>query len=111
MNDISPEFAKWLETDPKAIAFTLMRQGKTLPLSLIIRLLPGVIFTDPFLHILRYYPGAIGIRLRQMYYRCKLKSMGKNVVIDEGVFIDGAKNISISDYVWVDKNVRLTANW
>jgi galactoside O-acetyltransferase len=57
--------------------------------------------------ILIYMPGPVGYKLRQIYYKRKLKSLGKNSLIDVGVLITGAENISIGDYTWIDSFVRL----
>ena len=109
MADFSQEFRIWLERDPHARAFVLMREGKPIPFFLLLRLSLHAIFIEPILCILRNYPGAIGIKIREMYYRSRFKRMGKNVIVDEGVRIDGPKNISVSDFVWIDKNVSLNA--
>jgi galactoside O-acetyltransferase len=109
--DISPEFKNWLENDPEAKAFVAMREGKPIPFFLMTKLGVRAIFRDPFMYIIKNYPGAIGIKMREIYYRKKLKAMGQSVIIDEGVRIEGPQNISISDFVWVDKNVRLIASW
>ena len=68
------------------------------------------IFKIPFL-VLRdigklfviYMPGGFGTKLRYFYYKNKLKSCGKNVIIDMGVHIDGTELISIGDNVYIDK--------
>lgn len=68
------------------------------------------IFKIPFL-VLRdigklfviYMPGGFGTKLRYLYYKNKLKSCGKNVIIDTGVHIDGTELISIGDNVYIDK--------
>src|SRR5258708_24237809 len=58
---------------------------------------------------IRYIPGGIGYTLRYWYYKFMLKSIGKNVLIDVGVFLFGTKNISIGDYVWIDTGCRIEA--
>jgi len=58
---------------------------------------------------IRYIPGGFGYLLRYWFYKCILKSMGKNVLIDVGVFLYGAKNISIGDYTWIDSGCRIEA--
>lgn len=111
MEDIPSEFRQWLEQSPEARAFVFMRDGRHVPFSLFVKLLPRVLFRDPLLYVIRNYPGAIGIKIREMYYRKKLSAMGRCVILDEGVRIDGPQNISISDFVWLDKNVHLFADW
>lgn len=73
---------------------------------------PYILFKSFFQFIeflIRYIPGGVGFKLRQLYYKGVLKHMGDNVLIDVGVIITGAWNITIADYVWVDAYVVLTA--
>lgn len=58
---------------------------------------------------LRLIPGGIGITLRYFYYKPFLKHLGKNVIIDAGVYLNGARNISLGDYCWIDVNTRIEA--
>lgn len=58
---------------------------------------------------IRYIPGGFGYTLRYWFYKPILKQMGKNVLIDVGVFLYGIKNISIGDYVWIDTGCRIEA--
>jgi len=109
MTDFSQELKNYLECDSHAKAFVRMREGKSIPFPLLFCLGVYALFAEPLLYVIRNYPGAVGIKIREAYYRSKLKDMGKNVILDEGVRIDGPKNISISDFVWIDKNVRLFA--
>jgi acetyltransferase-like isoleucine patch superfamily enzyme len=109
--DIHPEFEQWLATNPQARAFAAMREDKPVPPSLLFSLAIKSLLKDPFMALLRNYPGGIGIKLREFFYRRRLAAMGRCVIIDEGVRIDDPKRISISDFVWVDKNARLYAGW
>ena len=109
--NILPEFKHWLETNPEAKAVVAIRDGKHVPISLLLRLGLRSVLRDPFLYFLRNYPGGIGIKMRELYYRRKLKKMGRCVILDEGVRIDEPGKISISDFVLVDKNVKLLAAW
>src|SRR3989339_125937 len=111
MEDISPDLKNWLTNNPEARAFTAMRDGKRLPFFLMAKLVLRALLRDPLLYIIRNYPGGIGIKMRDFYYRRKLKKMGECVILDEGVRIDGPENISIGDFVWIDKNARLFAEW
>ncbi|MBU1932050.1 acyltransferase [Patescibacteria group bacterium] len=109
MEDSSSEFINWLNNNPEARAFMAMRDGKRIPLGLMVQLGLQAIFRDPFLYFVRNYPGGIGIKLRELYYKNKFNKMGRCVIIDEGVRIEGSNNISVSDFVWIDKNVSLLA--
>lgn len=59
--------------------------------------------------LLRYIPGGLGFKLRYWYYKPRVKHMGRNVLIDVGVFLNGVKNISIGDYTWIDAGCRIDA--
>lgn len=111
MTGIHPELEQWLATNPEARAFTAMREGEPVPLSLLFLLTIKALLKDPFVSFLRNYPGGIGIKLREFFYKRRLATMGRCVIIDEGVRIDDPQRISISDFVWVDKNVQLFAGW
>lgn len=98
-----------LKRNSEACAFMAYREGKRIPFRYLLPLAIKALFVEPWMYILRNFPGPIGMQLRQIYYKFKLKHMGKNVLIDEGVRIYGPENIEISDYVLVDKNVVLDA--
>jgi galactoside O-acetyltransferase len=66
-------------------------------------------FDDILRFFIIYMPGPTGRRLRYYYWKKKFKKCGKNVVIDEGVIIQGAEYISIGDNVWIDKYSILMA--
>jgi galactoside O-acetyltransferase len=59
--------------------------------------------------LLRNIGGIIGVKLRYYYYKYRLGSCGKNVVIDIGVVFQSPKDIFISDNVWIDKYVLILA--
>jgi len=56
-----------------------------------------------------YMPGPTGRKIRYYHWKRKFKKCGKNVVIDEGVIIQGHEYISIGDNVWIDKYSILMA--
>lgn len=62
---------------------------------------------DIYRSFIRYLDGETGRRLRYRYYKKRLKHLGKNVIIDTGVFITGAEYISIGDNTHIDKNCIL----
>lgn len=66
-------------------------------------------FGDILRFFITYMPGPTGRKLRYYYWRKRFKKCGKNVVIDEGVIIQGAEYISIGDNVWIDKYCVLMA--
>ncbi|MCX7948443.1 MAG: hypothetical protein N2504_07655 [candidate division WOR-3 bacterium] len=64
---------------------------------------------DFVLFFITYMPGITGRKLRYFYWSKRFKKCGKNVIIDEGVIIQGAEWISIGDNVWIDKYCILIA--
>lgn len=52
-------------------------------------------------------PFFLGNYLRAIYYKGQLKSMGKNVLIEEGVRISSPQNIEIDEFVLIDKGTRI----
>ncbi len=64
---------------------------------------------DTLVMFVIYLPGETGIVLRQMYYRRRLKSMGRNVRIEPGVFFQHPECISIGENCWIDRGVMLLA--
>src|SRR3990172_8876498 len=54
-------------------------------------------------------PGALGKRLRYVYWKLRVKQMGKNVFIDIGVQFVNPEYMTIKDNVWIDKYVILLA--
>tara|TARA_B100001059_G_C17689319_1_gene504079 strand:- start:309 stop:995 length:687 start_codon:yes stop_codon:yes gene_type:complete len=52
--------------------------------------------------LIRYLPGPVGMIIRRYYYKLILYKVGKNVVIDEGVYFQGY-NIELDDWSCVDK--------
>jgi galactoside O-acetyltransferase len=107
--DLSPVFKELLQRNPQARAFDLMRRGRTIPFPLLIRLLLHGVFVDPVLFFIRYLPGTIGLGLRKVWARLCLAHCGRNVLVDFGTTIDGAENVSLDDYVWVDHHCQLNA--
>jgi galactoside O-acetyltransferase len=59
--------------------------------------------------LLRYIPGGLGYKLRYYYYKPLLRHLGRNVLLDVGVYLGGAANISIGDFTWIDSYCRIDA--
>lgn len=60
-----------------------------------------------YITYIRYLDGSYGNNVRYKYYKKTLKSLGRNVTIDTGVFITGGEFISIGDNTHIDKNCIL----
>ena len=52
-------------------------------------------------------PGFIGMYLRSVYYRRKLKKMESNVLIDQNVFIAYPEKTELKEFSYIDKNVTI----
>ena len=83
-------------------------RGKHIPLQDLVVLFFKSLLTMLEMFI-RYIPGGIGYKLRYWYYKLMLKELGKDTLIDVGVFFFGTKNISIGEYTWIDSGVRIEA--
>lgn len=60
-----------------------------------------------FVNGARGLPSYLGMYLRALYYRRKLGYMGSNVFIDQGVFFAYPKNVSLSEFCYIDKYVMV----
>lgn len=58
---------------------------------------------------IRHISSPVGNKLRYWYYSKRLGACGKNVIISEGVIIQGAKDIFLGDDVWIDRYSILMA--
>lgn len=68
------------------------------------------LFVDNLLRsAIRNISGAPGRKIRYWYYSRRLGGCGKNVIIDEGVIIQGARDIYLGDDVWIDRYCILMA--
>jgi len=59
--------------------------------------------TDPTLFIVRNFPGAIGFKIRQIWYKSFLGAMGKGCIIDVGVSISHPRNVFLDRFVFIDQ--------
>ena len=89
-------------------AFEEMLEGKPMSIEQVLRFGLNAVL-DPFRVVATYMPGAAGYGLRRILYRRELKSLGENCILDVGLRIFGANNISIGDYTWIDAYTSLHA--
>jgi len=57
----------------------------------------------------RGLPNFKGMYFRSLYYRFRLKHLGRNVLIDQNVFFAFPNKVTLSDFSYIDKNVTLMA--
>lgn len=105
-----------LEFDPELVAndlqlqaFMQMRETGKIDFRLALPLAVKALLTDIPLAILRNWPGGVGMKLRQIYFKAKMRSLGQNVLIDTAVEVQKPERISISDFCFIDKYVSLNA--
>jgi acetyltransferase-like isoleucine patch superfamily enzyme len=65
--------------------------------------------TDVPVALIRSWPGPVGMKLRQVYFRFRFGAMGRNVLIGAGVEVTAPKRIKVADYVFIDRHVTLDA--
>jgi galactoside O-acetyltransferase len=90
-------------------AFDCFIRGKPIP-PRAFAVLVAKSFLALFEGAIRNMPGGFGYKIRYYYYKLFLKRLGKNVLIDVGVFLNGPANISIGDYTWIDTHCRIEAH-
>lgn len=73
------------------------------PFTALVRL-PLSVLGELYRTCIRNLDGALGQRLRYLYYKKRLRHLGRNVIIDTGVFFSGWEYISIGDDTHIDKN-------
>ncbi len=81
---------------------SFVKTGK-LPTSLMLKRGIQSLVSDPWLLFVRYLPGPIGFKLRQLWYGHSFGSMGKGCVIDVGTSFPSPGNIFLSDFVYIDQ--------
>ena len=59
--------------------------------------------------IVRQWPGMLGFSVRRLYYRSRLKHVGRNVLISPGVRFYGHRHISIGDETHIDLDCIIIA--
>lgn len=107
-NDAPPAKAQKLRYQLEYDAFARFLEGKSIPVwSLIVLIWKSCLSLVEML--IRNIPGGFGYKLRYYYYKLFLRKLGKNVLIDVGVFFCGPRNISIDDYTWIDAYCRIEA--
>lgn len=65
--------------------------------------------SEIWLMIISYLPGRIGITLRYMFWKNRLKYLGQNVIIEPNVYFQNPEYISLDDDSWIDRNVIILA--
>lgn len=62
-----------------------------------------------WLMLVTHWPGPPGNWLRYVYWKRRLKFLGKNVLLDTGIYFQNPKFIEIHDNCWIDRNVAILA--
>ena len=91
--------------------FKLIQSNKPIPfINYVYLFIKG--FLSLIESIIRNISGPFGYLIRRIYYKMVFKKMGKDVLIDVGVILNGSQNITCGNKVWIDTytviNVQLT---
>jgi len=98
-----------MDSDLQVKAFLEFREKGFISTKYIVPLALKALLFDVPIAILRYWPGPIGMKFRQLYYSLKTKSFGRNILIGHATEISYPKSISIRDYAFIDHHVTLDA--
>ncbi len=98
-----------MNNDLQIKAFLSLRKTGKIPSKYAIPLALKAIICDIPLALIKYWPGAIGMKLRQLQYHYFMSSIGSNVLIGHGAEILYPNLITLNDYVFVDHHVTLDA--
>jgi galactoside O-acetyltransferase len=113
MNEAPKEASQFdpslIQNDVELKAFLEFREKGTISLKYAIPLGLKALALDIPLAIIKYWPGAIGMKLRQIVFGLRMKEMGKNVLIGHAAEISYPKCISLADYAFIDHHVTLDA--
>jgi dTDP-4-amino-4,6-dideoxy-D-glucose acyltransferase len=108
-NASPPLFDPSKDNDLEVKAFMEFREHGEVPLRYAIPLGLRALVTDIPFAALNNWPGPIGMKLRQWYYGFHFAQMGKNVLIGPGTEIVRPQRITVSDFAFIDRAVRLDA--
>jgi len=56
-----------------------------------------------------YLPGQLGFKLRDVFWKKRLKYLGNGVIIDIAVYFQNPEYISLDEGCWIDRNVIILA--
>ncbi len=91
----------------KGIKYVLLYVGLIIPY-LVVRILSFIPLVSDFIFpTINYLPWFVGFFVRSVYYKQKLKSMGRNVLIDVGVVITSPENVIIGNNSHIDTYVKI----
>ena len=77
------------------------------PLGMMLRVGLRDLLIQPFWLPLKYMPGAVGMKIRQLIYRLRLDQLGTGSLVDLGVEIATPKSIQIGRFSLIDKYCSL----
>ena len=102
---------EFFKNDKKAIIFSKFRSGQKIKIKEYFWLFKETIFFDFPKEIILCFPTGLGYKLRNFYFRRKLKNLGKNSILGKNLKISGENNIKIGSFSWVDDYVSLSADF
>lgn len=91
----------------KGIEYVLLYLGLIIPY-IGVRILSVIpLISDLIFPLINYLPWFVGFFIRSVYYKQKLKNMGRNVLIDVGVIITNPENVVIGNNSRIDTYVKI----
>lgn len=97
------------EDDLELKAFLAFRETGSIPARYAVPLGLRALALDVPAAIVGHWPGAVGMKLRQLLYRFRFGAMGANVLIGPGAVLVRPRGIRLADYAFVDHHVTLDA--
>ena len=67
------------------------------------------IIRDPLFLLVKFMPGPLGFKLRQLWYKRTLGAMGRGCLIEAGANISGPENVYLDEFVLIDQYAQLVA--
>lgn len=107
MEDNNP-IVKLINNNFKYRAFSVYRAGDNPSLIDTLLLVFTSLFIEPIKVLIMYIPGGLGIIMRNFIYKLFGCKIGYRAIIDQGVIVNGYKNLKIGEYTWIDKHVELS---
>ena len=106
----TPEFDPSRITDNLELkAFMQFREEGRIDAKYAVPLALKSALTDIPFALLQYWPGPIGMKLRQFYYKLRFAGQGKCVLIGTAADIVQPGRITVGDYAFIDHHVTLNA--
>ncbi len=99
---------RFYANNKKAKLFDKFKRDEKLSFKDNLYLLKDALLTELPSEFISSLPTGLGSYLRQLYFRKKLKKLGKNCILSKNINFSGCDYISIDDFTWIDSGVSLS---